>query len=185
MGNKIPSVSSLFKKKDYDARITEIEKKLTDHNHDKHITTLEFNILAASVFNARLAQANLTTKTGFDAKLSSLNKKITSNKAKYLLGENELKTFDSSYFRGTSHFEEDGMQKYLVFQSMTRYLRMNTSTNQIVQWKSKGLSDKAIKILSSSSNFFEPLLNYYGTKIRLKFNESILKQVKLHAIMEK
>ena len=77
------------------------------------------------------------------------------------------------------------MLKYLVFQSMTRYLRMNTSTNQIVQWKSKGLSDKAIKILSSSSNFFEPLLNYYGTKIRLKFNGSILKQVKLHAIMEK
>ena len=53
--NKIPSVSSLVKKTDYDTKITEIEKKLTDHNHDKYITTPEFNTLAASVFNTRLA----------------------------------------------------------------------------------------------------------------------------------
>ena len=33
--------------------MSELEKKLTDHNHDKHITTPEFNTLAASVFNAR------------------------------------------------------------------------------------------------------------------------------------
>ena len=36
--------------------------------------------LTADVFNARLAQANLITKTDFDAKLSSLNRKITENK---------------------------------------------------------------------------------------------------------
>ena len=53
--NKIPSVSSLVKKTDYDTKIPEIEKKLTDHDHDKYITTPEFNALAASVFNARLA----------------------------------------------------------------------------------------------------------------------------------
>ena len=106
--NKIPSVSSLVKKTDYDTKISELEKKLTDHNHDKYITTPEFNTLAADVFNARLAQANLITKTDFDAKLSSLNRKITSNKSKHLLVENEfkkLKTFDSSYFIGKSHFE--------------------------------------------------------------------------------
>ena len=53
-----------------------LKKKLTDHNHDKYITTPEFNTLAANVFNARLAQANLITKTDFDAKLSSLNRKV-------------------------------------------------------------------------------------------------------------
>ena len=53
--NKIPSVSNLVKKTDYDTKITEIEKKLTDHNHDKYITTPECNTLAADVFNARLA----------------------------------------------------------------------------------------------------------------------------------
>ena len=55
------------------------EKKLTNHNHDKYITTLEFNTLAA-VFNARLVQAHLITKTNFDASLSSLYRKITANK---------------------------------------------------------------------------------------------------------
>ena len=46
---KIPSVSNLVKKTDYDTKITEIEKKFTDHNRDKYITTPEFNTLAANV----------------------------------------------------------------------------------------------------------------------------------------
>ena len=75
----------LKKKTNYNAKITEIEKKLTDHNHDKYITTPEFNTLAADVFNARLAQANLIKQTDFDAKLSSYNGKITANKTKTLL----------------------------------------------------------------------------------------------------
>ena len=41
--NKIPSVSSLAKKTDYNTNITEIGKKLADHNHDKYITTSKFN----------------------------------------------------------------------------------------------------------------------------------------------
>ena len=69
-----------LKKKDHNAKITELENKLTNHNHDKYIDTQEFNKLAADVFNARIAQANLITKTDFDAKLSSLNKKFNSNK---------------------------------------------------------------------------------------------------------
>ena len=72
----------------------------------------------ADVFNWRLAQANLITKTDFDSKLSSLNRKITANKSKNLLFENELKKLrkvDSSYFIGKSHFEEDGTKNYLVF----------------------------------------------------------------------
>ena len=89
--NKIPSVSSLVKKADYSTKITEIEKKPTDHNHDKYITTPEFNTFAADVFNARLAQVNLITKTDFNATLSSLNRKITANKTKNLLVKNKLK----------------------------------------------------------------------------------------------
>ena len=81
----------------YLALVTEVENKLYNHNHDKYIDTPEFNKLAADVFNAKLAQTNLTTKTDFDAELSSFNKKITQNKTKHLLVENELnklKTFD-------------------------------------------------------------------------------------------
>ena len=66
--NKITNISNLVKKTGFDTKITEIEKKLTDHNHDKYITTPEFNALAADIFNARLAQANLMTKRDFDVK---------------------------------------------------------------------------------------------------------------------
>ena len=71
--NKIPSVSSLVKKTDCNTKVTEIEGRLNNHNHDKCIDTLEVNTLATNFFNARIIQANLTTKTNFDAKLSSLN----------------------------------------------------------------------------------------------------------------
>ena len=81
--NKIPSITGLVKKTDY------------NHNHDKYVATSDFNTLAANVFNTRLAQANLITKIDFDAKLSSLNRKITANKTKHFLNDNDL-----SYYRG-------------------------------------------------------------------------------------
>ena len=66
--NKIPSFSNLVKKADYNTKVNEIENKLNNYNHDKYIYTAEFNKLATDVFNARLAQANLITKTDFHAK---------------------------------------------------------------------------------------------------------------------
>ena len=57
VGNKIPSISGLVKKADYNTKITDIENKVNNHNHDKYVATSEFNNLAANVFNARLAQA--------------------------------------------------------------------------------------------------------------------------------
>ena len=60
--NKIPSVSNLVKKKDYDAKIKEIENKIINHHHDKYVTIPEFNTLTVDVFNARLSQANFVTK---------------------------------------------------------------------------------------------------------------------------
>ena len=123
--NKRPDINSLVKKTDYDTKNTEIEKKLTYHNYDKYITTSEFNTLAVDVLNARLAQANVITKTDFDTKLSSLNIKITGDKTKLVENEfKKLKTIDSSYFRGKSHFEEDRAQKYLVFQPRNRYFKV-------------------------------------------------------------
>ena len=55
--NKMPNFSSFVKKTNYETKITELKKKLTD----------QLNTLAANVFNARLARANLITKTDFDA----------------------------------------------------------------------------------------------------------------------
>ena len=73
----------VYLKKHYNTKITDIENKFNNHNHDKYIDTSKFNTLAANVFNERLAQANLITKTDFDAKLSSLNRKITANKTTF------------------------------------------------------------------------------------------------------
>ena len=56
----------LLKKIDCYTKITEIEKKLTDHNHDKCFTTPEFNKFSAEVFNVILARVNLITKTDSD-----------------------------------------------------------------------------------------------------------------------
>ena len=53
------------KKTDYDTKVNEIEKKITNHKHDKYITSPEFNKLTGENFAARLAQANLVTKTIF------------------------------------------------------------------------------------------------------------------------
>ena len=59
--NKIPRISGLVKKTDYNTKFTDIENKVNNHNHDKYVATSEFNTFAANVFNARLAQANLIT----------------------------------------------------------------------------------------------------------------------------
>ena len=70
---------------DYNTKVNEIEKKITDHSCDKYITTSEFNKLTAENFAVRLAQASLVTRTDFDDKLKNFKfknlKKLKENKA--------------------------------------------------------------------------------------------------------
>ena len=87
--NKIPSISNLVKKTDYDRKVGEIEKKLTDHNHDKYITITEFNKLTTDAFNARIAQANLVKKMILMINYQILVEKLYQIKQKtYLLQTN-------------------------------------------------------------------------------------------------
>ena len=46
-------------------------------------------------------------------------------------------------------------------------------------WKCKGLSAESIKPPATSNNSLTPVLNYYDTKTRVKFNGSCLQQPKL------
>ena len=96
---KIPNVSNLVNKTDYSTTTGEIKKKIIDHDHDKYITTSEFNKLTTENLAVRLLQANLASKsdfgnfvkkTHFHYKLKTLNKKITSNKTKRVLVENKF-----------------------------------------------------------------------------------------------
>ena len=94
----------------------------------------------------------------------------------------KLKTLDLSYFIGRSHFEEDGTQNYLVFQPLNEYFKLTASTDYVSWWKSKGLSAETIKPSSMSDNILTPTVNYYGTKMRVKFIGSCLKQPKISYI---
>ena len=56
---------------------------------------------------------------------------------------------------------------------------MITNTDYISSWKSKELSSESIKPPTTSDNSVTPALNYYGTKARVKFTGSCLKQSKI------
>ena len=90
------------------------------------------------------------TKTDFDAKLSSLNKRVTANKTKHLLVENKLKKlkiFDFSYFIGKNHFEEDRTQNYLLFQPLSKYFKVITNTIMFYHENLKGCLKKTLQFL--------------------------------------
>ena len=64
---------------------------------------------------------------------------------------------------------------------MCRYFKKTAgvgSGNYTYFWKSKGLSDERINCITVSNYSITPKLSYYGSKIRLKFNGSCLKQDK-------
>ena len=76
-------MSNLVKKAGYNTKISEIEKKNTDHDHsNKHITTQEFDKFTAQIFAARLTQANLASKSDIAA---LVKKKDFDDKLKNLL----------------------------------------------------------------------------------------------------
>ena len=54
-----------------------------------------------------------------------------------------------------------------------------TNTGYISSLNSKGLSAESIKPSTASDNSLTPELNYYGTKTRVKFSGSCLKQSKI------
>ena len=87
----------------------------------------------------------------------------------------KLKTLDSSYFIGKSYFGEDGEESYLVFQPIGRYFRI-INTKYILSWKSKGLTDETITPYATSDNSLTPLIDHYGSEVRVKFNRGCLKQ---------
>ena len=66
------------------------------------------------------------------------------------------------------------VHNYLVFQPIKRYFKINGK--YISSWKSKGLSDETITPRAVSDNSVTPLIAYYGSKVKVKFNKGCLKQ---------
>ena len=91
----------------------------------------------------------------------------------------KIETFDSVYFRGKSHFEDDSSQNYLIFQPIARYIKtINVKDiNYILSWKSKGLSVEQIYSINTASYILNPNYEVYNmSKIRIKLNGGCLKR---------
>ena len=86
----------------------------------------------------------------------------------------KLKAFDSNNYNGKNYFDEDGIQNYLVFQSILKYFTLDSSW--IIKWVLKGLSNESLEVVFTSSNTLTPSVNYYREKTRLKFTGSVLQQ---------
>ena len=78
----MPDTSGLVTTTVLNTKISEAENQTLENS--KYIPAQEFIKLTAENFVARLKQANLVNKADFDSKLIVLNKRITSNKTKYL-----------------------------------------------------------------------------------------------------
>ena len=122
-------------------------------------------------------------KTDFDDKLKNFSKKVTSNKTKHLLGENELRkklqSFDSSLFICQSYFNYDGSQNYLIFQPLHYISKRVGHTEKVVSWKSKGLSAEKLTTPTTTDNSPYPSIKWYeNSTFSLIFKGSCLKQKK-------
>ena len=110
---KIPDVSNLVKKK-------KKTKKKTDYNTKilgtkcKYFTTADYNKFTSQTLDAKIKQKGLVDKSPIAGFLSNaeLDNKVAALTKAELKAEQDkiikLQTFDSSYFRSKSHFEDDG-----------------------------------------------------------------------------
>ena len=79
-----------------------------------------------------------------------------------------------SYFIGKSYFDEDRAQNYLTFHSILKYFTLNNKC--ITKWKSKGISNESLQIISKSDNSLTPSVKYYVKKVKLKLAGSVFQQ---------
>ena len=62
---------------------------------------------------------------------------------------------------------------------MRKHFKLNSVVgvaDYVLSWQSKGLSNESIKPPTTSNNSLNPRLSYYGTKVRVQFTKSCLKQ---------
>ena len=85
-----------------------------------------------------------------------------------------------TYYHGNQYLDEgSGKQNYLVFLPINKYFELNSVINTsdyVSSWQSKGLSNESIKPPTSNNSLTTPELNYDGTKTKIKFTGSCLKQ---------
>ena len=121
----------------------------------------------------------MVAKTDIYAKLKDISDRVTENKSKDLLLDNELKklrTFDTDCFEGKNYFEGgDGIQNTLVFRVKNEYFGHETiSTIRYSTWKSKGVSSQALYHTKSAitPKLIRPMHIFLGTDEYVFFQDS-------------
>ena len=110
-------------------------------------------------------------KTDFDKKLTSLNRRITSNKTKHLEAQkilNSLITKDCHFFLGRIYFtSNDTSQNTFVYQPAFDALELkkeDKGTDYVLSWKSKGVYNS--KLRNPTNNFKFKNCLFGATNIR-------------------
>ena len=93
--DKIPGTSSLETTTILNKTFSQVENKIP--NNSKYISTQDFNKLTAQTFAARSKQTALVNKNNFDNKLTSFNRRITSNKTKHLEVQKKLNSLITKF----------------------------------------------------------------------------------------
>ena len=112
-----------------------------------------------------------------DKKLTSFNRKITSNKTKYLEVQkklNSLITKDYNFFLGRIYFtSNDGSQNTFVYQPTldTLELKKDKGTDYVLSWKSNGVYNSKLKPLYTA---FLHSIKLSGYNLGIKFNNNPL-----------
>ena len=133
------------------------------------MTTQEFNKLTAESFTARLAQANLASKSDIanfvkntdlnKNKLNEISEKVKGRSTKRLTKDlmnkfsilNEAKYFSSGIF-----------QNYLVFIPAKKYIKYFSDTTRTDSWKSYGMPQENIEnIIKSDRSFVSTFVDHH------------------------
>ena len=130
-----------MKKTYYDAK--------TLDNETKYFSTSDHNKFTCEILDANMKEKRLVDKSDISRFINDcdLDKKIAISATKTELKKEQdkiikLQAFDSSYFSGKSHFEND------VFQYVPKNLKTVVNTNKVAARKSKGLSVKVLNFLA-------------------------------------
>ena len=118
-----------LQKTDYNTKINETEKKITDHDHDKYITIQEFDKLKSENYLAAFVE-----KTDFDDKQKKFNKnveaemKITNltNKVPYyqIAMKKLLPRYRPEYHPKILDHQILTLNRQCLIQSMVEYLKI-------------------------------------------------------------
>ena len=174
--NKIPNVSDLVKKADYDAGISEME--------NKYFTTSDYTKFTSNTLDVKITQKNLVYECDLNEKIKSL---ATKEEIKTLATKGELKAeqgkivkllrYDLSLFIGQGYFNNDGAQLYLIFEPT---YKTNTTFSgdpfTISEWESKGLSNENLIPPYTANKSLSSKLLWNKWRLRLRFEGSCLKQ---------